>query len=91
MSLGADQIIQLCKDMSVASPSFPLNRVRDVVCSVVGKMHESVDRHYFEQPAGATPGGAPVLYKDLVEILVRIGFSKCVALSHSRHLLFLFR
>ena len=79
MSLGADQVIQLCKDHGVVAPSYPLNRVRDVVAYVVSKMDaESVDTHYFESPSGTMAGGASVLYKDLVEILVRIGFSKYV-------------
>ena len=68
-SLLSEQIVQMCKDHSVVNVDYQLCHVRDVIGTVCKKLMQSIDTQYYE-------GSASVLYKDLVEILVRIGFSK---------------
>ena len=74
-SLLVEQTIELCKHHQLVDLDYSLCRVRDVVAAVCGKLMQVVDSRYHQ------PGRASVLYKDLVEILVRISFHKYHALE----------
>ncbi|QDZ25416.1 hypothetical protein HOP50_17g79570 [Chloropicon primus] len=74
-SLLSEQIVELCKHHKLVNLDYQLCHARDVISAVCSKLLHTVDVHYFEDES------ASVLYKDLVEILVRIAFSKYHAIE----------
>ena len=69
-SLLTEQIVQILKDHWVLDLDYQLWQARDVISEVCAKLLKPTDDHYCEN------GSVSVLYKDLVEILVRIGYTK---------------
>ena len=68
-SLVTEQIVEMCKHHNLVDLDYQLASVRDVISSVCAKLMQQTDTKYFE-------GSNCILYKDLVEILVRICFTK---------------